>query len=98
MHKTFLFDQLTPVALYGKIKEIFPDEITMLFESVVNTSDGNFSFITVGAQERLSYKGKTTTYTDNNNHKQILAEDPFGFLKSYYASVDKAVYQSLASE
>ena len=51
MHKTILFDQLTPVALYGQIKKIFPDEITMLFESVVNTSDGNFSFITIGAQE-----------------------------------------------
>ena len=45
MHKTILFDQLTPVALYGKIKTLFPSEITMLFESMVNTSDGNFSFI-----------------------------------------------------
>ncbi len=60
MHKTILFDQLTPVALYGQIKNIFPNDITMLFESVVNTSDGNFSFITIGAQERLSYKNKTT--------------------------------------
>ena len=32
MHKTILFDQLTPVALYGKIKEIYPNEVTMLFE------------------------------------------------------------------
>ena len=72
MHKTILFDQLTPVALYGKIKEIFPDEITMLFESVVNTSDGNFSFITIGAQERLSYKNKTTTYTDNSGNKNTI--------------------------
>jgi len=45
MIKTVLFDQLTPVALYGELKEIFSDEITMLFESVVNSSDGNFSFI-----------------------------------------------------
>ncbi len=60
MFKTVLFDQLTPVALYGKIKTLFPGEITMLFESVVNTSDGNFSFITIGAQERLKYKNKTT--------------------------------------
>ena len=98
MHKTILFDQLTPVALYGKIKEIFPGEITMLFESVVNTSDGNFSFITIGAQERLSYKNKTTTYIDNTGKKSRLTEDPFSFLKNYYASVDKAEYKALASE
>ena len=98
MHKTILFDQLTPVALYGKIKEIFPGEITMLFESVVNTSDGNFSFITIGAQERLAYKNKTTIYTDNTGKKNTLDEDPFSFLKSYYASVDKAAHQETASQ
>ena len=98
MHKTILFDQLTPVALYGKIKELFPKEITMLFESVVNSSDGNFSFITIGAQERLSYKDKTTTYIDKSGHKRTLEEDPFSFLKTYYNSVDKAAYQKKALE
>ena len=98
MHKTILFDQLTPVALYGKIKEIFPGEITMLFESVVNTSDGNFSFITIGAQERLAYKNKTTTYTDNSGKQNTLTENPFSFLKNYYASVDKNAHKKTASE
>lgn len=98
MYKTILFDQLTPVALYGKIKEIFPTEITMLFESVVNTSDGNFSFITIGAQERLSYKNKTTTYTDKVGTQKILDEDPFSFLKSYYASIDQSQYKAKASQ
>jgi anthranilate synthase component 1 len=98
MHKTILFDQLTPVALYGKIKEIFPNEVTMLFESVVNTSDGNFSFITIGAQERLTYKDKTTTYTDQSGETKTLDKDPFSFLKTYYRSVDKAVYKEKALE
>jgi len=98
MHKTILFDQLTPVALYGKIKEIFPNEITMLFESVVNTSDGNFSFITIGTKERLSYKNKTTTHIDKNGEKKTLALDPFTFLKDYYTSVDKAIYKAKAKE
>ncbi|TNF44621.1 MAG: anthranilate synthase component I family protein [Epsilonproteobacteria bacterium] len=98
MHKTILFDQLTPVALYGKIKEIFPNEVTTLFESVLNTSDGNFSFITIGAQERLTYKDKTTTYIDQNGESKILDEDPFSFLKTYYNSVDKAAYKEKASE
>lgn len=98
MHKTILFDQLTPVALYGKIKEIFPDTITMLFESVVNTSDGNFSFITIGAQERLVYKDKTTTYTDTQGKSKILDQNPFAFLKSYYQNIDKSIYKEKASE
>lgn len=98
MHKTILFDQLTPVALYGKIKELFPSEITMLFESVVNSSDGNFSFITIGAQERLSYKDKTSTYTDKNGTKKVLEEDPFSFLKTYYKRVDQAAYKEKAAQ
>ena len=98
MHKTILFDQLTPVALYGKIKDLFPGEITMLFESMVNTSDGNFSFIVVGAQERLTYKDKTTSYTDLSGTKKELNEDPFNFLKSYYAKVDKEANKEKALE
>ncbi|MBD3790991.1 MAG: anthranilate synthase component I family protein [Campylobacterales bacterium] len=98
MHKTILFDQLTPVALYGKIKTLFPNEITMLFESVVNTADGNFSFITIGAQERLRYKDKTTRYTDQSGAEQELDENPFHFLKGYYASLDQAEYQAKAEE
>jgi anthranilate synthase component 1 len=70
----------------------------MLFESVVNTADGNFSFITIGAQERLSYKEKTTRYTDQSGRVQNLTESPFSFLKSYYASLDQEAYQAKASE
>lgn len=98
MHKMILFDQLTPVALYGKIKEAFTDEITMLFESVVNTSDGNFSFITIGAQERLRYKDKTTTYTEYSGVEKTLDESPFAFLKTYYNTVDKEAYKQKANE
>jgi len=98
MHKTILFDQLTPVALYGEIKQRFPDEVTMLFESVVNTSDGNFSFITIGAKERIVYKNKITTFHAEDGHTRILEEDPFSFLKGYYNNVDKAAYQQKAQE
>ena len=98
MLKTVLFDQLTPVALYGKIKSLFPGEITMLFESVVNTSDGNFSFITIGAQERLRYKNKTTHYTDASGEEKILSEDPFSFMKSYYRTLDQSKYKAAAQE
>ncbi len=96
MYKTLLFDQLTPVALYGEIKKHFPNEITMLFESVVNNSEGNFSFITIGSKERLQYKDKTTTYTDETGQRKILSEDPFHFLKSYYSKIDQTAYKSLS--
>jgi len=98
MHKTILFDQLTPVAFYGKIRDMFPDEISMLFESVVNSSDGNYSFITVGAKERLVYKDKTSIYTDDKGKVETLTQDPFAFLKSYYAALDKQEYKKIAAE
>ena len=98
MYQTILYDQLTPVALYGQLKEHFSGDITMLFESVVNTSDGNFSFITIGAQERLSYKEKRATYTDRSGTEINLSEDPFSFLKSYYKKLDKSSYQKIAQE
>ncbi len=98
MHQTLLYDQLTPVALYGQIKEQFKDEVTMLFESVVNTSDGNFSFIAIGAQERLIYRDEKTKYCDKNGTITYPSEDPFSFLKKYYSKLDKANYQQIAQE
>lgn len=98
MHKTILFDQLTPVALYGKLKQHFKNEITMLFESGVNSSDGNFSFITIGAQERLRYKENKTRYTDTQAKEKIVDENPFVFLKNYYNAIDKSSYQAKTKE
>jgi len=98
MYQTLLYDQLTPVALYGQIKDRFHDEITMLFESVVNTSDGNFSFIAIGAQERLSFKENQTRYTNQDGITDTLVEDPFTFLKSYYSKLDQAYYRKLSEE
>ncbi|MBN2721210.1 MAG: chorismate-binding protein [Campylobacterales bacterium] len=98
MLKTILFDQLTPVALYSELKAIFPNEVTMLFESVVNNNEGNFSFIAIGAKERLKYKDSKTSYTDNTGIDKLIDENPFTFLKSYYSSIDKAYYQSLSSK
>lgn len=98
MIQTILFDQLTPVALYGELKKIFPNEITMLFESVVNTSDGNFSFIAIGAREQIKYQNHTTTYTDAQGQTVSLVEDPFSFMQSYYQKLDKSRYQNMALE
>jgi len=96
MYKTILYDQSTPVALYGQLKNEFKNEITMLFESVVNSSDGNFSFIVIGAKERLSYKNKQTKYIDKDGNEKLLDKDPFNFLKSYYSKLDIDKYKKLA--
>jgi anthranilate synthase component 1 len=98
MIKTILFDQLTPVALYGELKEIFTDEITMLFESVVNSSDGNFSFIAIGAREQIKYQNNQTEYRDQAGQKHLLDDDPFTFLQDYYAKIDKDRYLNMAEQ
>ncbi len=98
MIKQLLFDQLTPVSMYGKIKELFKDEVTMLFESVVNTPEGNYSFITIGAIERIAYKENQTLYTDQKGLVQQLDNDPFNFLQNYYQNLDQEHYQKIADE
>jgi anthranilate synthase component 1 len=98
LFKTILFDQLTPIALYGELKAIFSNEVTMLFESVVNNNEGNFSFIAIGAKERLTYKDNKTSYTDEAGITKYIDKDPFAFLKSYYSSIDKAYYRSISDK
>jgi anthranilate synthase component 1 len=98
MLKQLLFDQLTPVSMYGKIKELFKDEVTMLFESVVTTTEGNYSFITIGAMERIIYKENQTLYTNKEGLVQKLDEDPFNFLQNYYKNLDQEKYQRIADE
>ena len=93
MVKSFLFDQLSAVALYAELKKKFNNEITMLFESVVTSEDGNFSFIAIGAKERITYKDNKTIY----NEKEIDL-NPFEFLKEYYSSIDKSAYKELSQK
>jgi len=98
MTKQLLFDQLTPVSMYGKIKELFKEDVTMLFESVVNTPEGNFSFITIGAMERIVYKNSETLYTNIDGKTAILEDDPFTFLQDYYNNLDKKKFQERAEQ
>jgi len=98
MLKRLLFDQLTPVSMYGKIKELFKEDVTMLFESVVNTPEGNFSFITIGAMERVVYKNNETLYTNESGIQSTLDTDPFNFLQNYYQNLDKDKYQSIVDD
>jgi len=96
--KQLLFDQLTPIAIYEKLKERFPKEITLLFESAINTEDGNFSFIFIGARERITYKDETTTIQKTDGSIETIEENPFVYLKKYYQNIDFKRHQKLAKE
>ena len=90
--KQFTLDQFAPIAVYSKLKDMFPSEITYLFESA-GASDGNYSFICIGARERLQYKNNQTIYTDQDQKEHIVDKTPFDFLKEYYANKDTHIYQ-----
>jgi len=91
--KKILFDQFAPPALYAKIRDHFKNDITMLFESVGGNDEGNFSFIFIGAKERLIYKNNQTTYIDEMGNRHQLDVNPFTFLKSYYTKIDQEAYK-----
>ena len=85
--KQFTLDQLAPIAVYSKIKKLYKDEITYLFESA-NQSEGNYSFICIGARERLQYINEQTIYTDAEAKVHTNDDTPFVFLKNYYKNID----------
>lgn len=71
-------------------------ELSFLFESAINSEEGNYSFIFIGANERVSYKDGTTTLTANDGSQKTVQESPFSYLKSYYKTIDPLPYQELA--
>lgn len=96
-HTQFTLDQFAPIAVYHKIKKIFAGEVTYLFESAGH-SEGNYSFIIVGARERLQYKENVTIYTNAQGEKEISEISPFSFLKDYYKRIDTTLYKSKCKE
>lgn len=95
--KQFIQDQLAPIAVYAKLKSLFRDEISYLFESA-GQSEGNYSFICIGARERVQYINDKTVYTDSNNIVHVKEESPFIFLKNYYKNIDTSVYKKATAE
>jgi len=95
--KQFTQDQLAPVAVYSKLKEMFKGEITYLFESA-GQSEGNYSFICIGARQRLQYINDETIYTDADGIKHTKQQSPFEFLKEYYKNIDTAIYKEATTK
>ncbi len=97
-HKKLFLDEFTPVSIYQKVKEEFTNEITFLFESVVNNSEGNFSYIFIGDRERIWHKDGKSYHKDENQNINEVSKNPFVFLKEYYKNIDKTIYQDKGNE
>ena len=93
----FILDQLAPIAVYSKLKDMFQNEITYLFESA-GQSEGNYSFICIGARQRLQYIDNKTVYTDENSDRHEIDKNPFEFLKEYYKDIDTSKYTQAIKE
>ena len=95
--KQFFLDQFAPIAVYSKLKELYKDEISYLFESA-GQSEGNYSFICLGARQRIQYKDNKTLFTNESGNTQILEQNPFDFLKDYYKKIDTTKYKQATKE
>ncbi|HIP12542.1 MAG TPA: anthranilate synthase component I family protein [Arcobacter sp.] len=91
-------DQFTPVSIYQKVQVIFKDEITFLFESVVNSNEGNFSYILIGDRERVIHKNGKSTYINEKKETINIDANPFVFLKDYYKKINTNIYKEKSEE
>ena len=97
-NKTLFLDQFTPVSIYSKIKKLYKEEITFLYESTVNSSDGNYSYIIIGARERV-WNQNSVTYFRNEENKVIEVDsNPLDFLRKYYKNFDQSFYKKASKE
>ncbi len=97
IYDKFLVDELSVIAIYNKLKDMFENERMFLFESVINNSDGNYSFIVIGEKERVKFKNEKTYYYDGKEEKTYNI-DPFTFFKNYYKNIDKNKYRNLTKK
>lgn len=94
--RKILFDQLTPITIFAKLQEYFKGELCFLFESAINNNDGNFSFLFIGARERIIHQNDLSVHIDEEGVSHTLGANPFSFLKQRYAEIDQTVYQNHA--
>ena len=96
--KELFLDQFTPVSIYEKVKELYKDELTFLFESTINSSDGNYSFIFIGQRERVWHENNQTFFKNEAGETKEVDSNPLKFLQKYYKKFDKIVYKNKARE
>ena len=91
--RKILFDQLTPITIFAKLKEYFKDELSFLFESAINSQEGNFSFLFIGERERIILQDSKAFHIDENKVQTPLGDNPFVYLKRRYKEIDTQVYK-----
>ncbi len=96
--KELFLDQFTPVSIYEKVKNLYKNEITFLFESTINSNDGNYSYIIIGARERVWYKDNKSFYKNEAGTIKEVDSNPLKFLQKYYKQFDKEVYKNKSRE
>lgn len=98
-NKTLFLDQFTPVSIYEKVKALYPKELSFLFESTISSgNDGNFSYIIIGARERIWYKNSECFFQNESGDIKKVDNNPLLFLKKYYKKFDKEIYKNIAKE
>jgi hypothetical protein len=96
-HKKILLDQFTPIAQYDRLKALFKNEISFLFESAVNNERGNYSYIVVGVREKVWHENNKSYYQDENQNIVEVDTNPLSFLKKHYEQIDKQKYYILSA-
>ncbi len=93
-----MLDEFTPIALYEKLKEFFENQKSYLFESVLNTSEGNFSYIVCGEKEALWHENGKSYHKNEKGEIQEVEANPLLFLKRYYKDIDFSYYKEISKK
>jgi anthranilate synthase component 1 len=96
--KSILFDQLTPITIFKKLQSRFEGELSFLLESTINNEDGNYSFLFIGARERVIHENSQSFYINEKSEKMRVDDNPFDFLKKIYQDIKSKKYQDLAKK
>lgn len=97
-HKSIIYDELTPISVYAKLKKLFPNELSMLFESTISSENGNYSFIFIGALEKVVHVDGDSFYFDEKNNKTKIEKNPFIYLKKRYKELNTAFLKEKIDE
>lgn len=96
--KELFLDQFTPVSIYEKVKKLFKDEVTFLFESTINSTEGNYSYIIIGQRERIWNINSKTFFKNEKNEIIEVDSNPLKYLQKYYKNFDKEFYKKKSLE
>lgn len=96
--KSVIFDELTPISIYTKLKTLFPNELSMLFESTISSENGNYSLIFLGSYERVVHKDGNSFYFDKDSKQSQIEKNPFNYLKERFKEFESSFYKEISEK